>query len=289
MMRIVSLDFDNLNITVDIYEGFSDITDTGEVLHAHNKYEMFFVLAGNTGIKTPESAYKLQKNDVCLIPPGILHYSSRKNEGLMIAGIFFSFKKAAGKNKNDFYSIFNDAYSSLTEPLVLVSKTQSIEYLRRLIASSNGNAPMSAYECEALCALIFTDITESLMEPELISGRAYPKSNEKDVRAELIADYMERNYMKDISLKSLSEVLHICEKHTSLFFKKSFNMYFKEYLTELRIDAAKRLILNTDKSLTEISEQVGYKSYNGFYGFFKRLTGLSPAEYKEQATKEKIK
>lgn len=284
--RLIAFDFDNLDITVDIYDGFYSITDVGGILHAHNKYELFFVLSGNTDFKTVDSTHTLHQYDICIVPPGVLHYSPPEKDGLTVAGIFFSFKRSSGKVKRDFYSVFDEAYSSLTEPRVLKNKRHSISYLKRLIPLLCSDTPLSSYECRALCSLIFTDITKGILKPQRVSDdSARPEGRECDARADIIADYMEKNYMNNISLKSLSEVLHICEKHTSIFFKKSFNMYFKEYLAELRIDAAKKLILNTDKSLSEIAETVGYNSYNGFYGFFKRITGISPEEYRQKAGK----
>ena len=62
-------------------------------------------------------------------------------------------------------------------------------------------------------------------------------------------------------------------------FKKETGVTFVEYLTDIRMEAAKKLIRNTNMRLADISDAVGYKSVEHFGRLFKKRVGMTPREY----------
>ena len=64
-------------------------------------------------------------------------------------------------------------------------------------------------------------------------------------------------------------------------FKKETDMNFSEYLKKIRIDNAKNLLLNTENTVEDISYAVGYSDIKYFSRLFKKLTGVTPTEFRK--------
>lgn len=103
-----------------------------------------------------------------------------------------------------------------------------------------------------------------------------------------VKTYLQHNYMLcDISLDSVSEILNINSSYFSTQFKRSFGVNFVEYLTELRMNAAKKLLLDPLRSTAEVAGLVGYESANYFTRAFKKRVGMTPTDYRRAAQQRK--
>lgn len=117
---------------------------------------------------------------------------------------------------------------------------------------------------------------------------AEPDDNENSQNALVMAHvrrYLEDNYMFDISLDSVGEILHISPAYLSAQFKKYQKMNFLDCLTELRINAAKELLTDPFRSSAEVASMVGYEDASYFARAFKKRTGVTPTQYRKQASK----
>lgn len=94
--------------------------------------------------------------------------------------------------------------------------------------------------------------------------------------------YLEDNYMFDLSLDSVGEILHISPAYLSAQFKKYQKMNFLDCLTELRINAAKKLLTDPFRSSAEVASMVGYEDASYFARAFKKRTGMTPTQYRRQ-------
>ena len=97
-----------------------------------------------------------------------------------------------------------------------------------------------------------------------------------------VKDYLQHNYMYEISLDSVSEILNISPSYFSVAFKRAFGVNFLDYLTELRIQAACELLKDPLRSSAEVAGMVGYESASYFTRIFKKKTGMTPTEYRRQ-------
>ena len=116
-------------------------------------------------------------------------------------------------------------------------------------------------------------------EPEADPESDAVEAGENDRNALVMAHvrkYMEDNYMFDLSLDSVSEILHISPAYLSAQFKKYQKMNFLDCLTELRINAAKELLTDPFRSAAEVASMVGYEDSSYFARTFKKRTGMTP-------------
>jgi two-component system response regulator YesN len=96
--------------------------------------------------------------------------------------------------------------------------------------------------------------------------------------------YIENHYMENITLEGAASKIYMNPYYFSSFFKKHTQMNFKQYLTEIRMKEAVRLLLQTDLMVYEIAERVGYNNSRQFSDMFKKHFGKLPQEYKTQGT-----
>lgn len=105
-------------------------------------------------------------------------------------------------------------------------------------------------------------------------------------------EYINDNFASNITLEDVSEHVHISPYHFSHEFKRFTSMNFIEYLTKVRINEAKKLLLTTDLSIKEVSSQVGYQDSSYFGRVFKNVEGVPPSKFKidnQVYKEEKIK
>lgn len=113
-----------------------------------------------------------------------------------------------------------------------------------------------------------------------------PEESENSQTALVMAHvrrYLEDNYMFDLSLDSVGEILHISPAYLSAQFKKYQKMNFLDCLTELRINAAKELLADPFRSSAEVASMVGYEDASYFARAFKKRTCMTPTQYRRQA------
>ena len=93
---------------------------------------------------------------------------------------------------------------------------------------------------------------------------------------------MQEHLEEDLSLSVLSEQFHLNPQYISQLFKNEIGVGFLAYLTNIRMEKAKKLLLSTSYSVAEIAGQVGYVDYRVFTKAFKKAEGITPSQYRRE-------
>ncbi|MBR4760445.1 MAG: response regulator [Lachnospiraceae bacterium] len=150
---------------------------------------------------------------------------------------------------------------------------------------------MSVYKCripeELICPLTFNHLDAYRQEfygfLKGMSGQLSAGSGDKKMR-EAVA-YIQENYMKDLSMTVVSNEVSMNYTLFSTQFKQYTGSSFVSYVRDLRITEAKRLLAETDMRITEIGTAVGYESEKHFLKSFKSEVGVTPSEYRKNASR----
>ena len=97
-----------------------------------------------------------------------------------------------------------------------------------------------------------------------------------------IARYIQTHYKEKLSLQELGQVFHMSPKYFSVFFQKHFSRNFTEYLTAIRIEHAKKMLVESDADMELISQQTGFSSSSYFIRMFRETLGLTPGQYRKK-------
>lgn len=96
-----------------------------------------------------------------------------------------------------------------------------------------------------------------------------------------IALYMQTHYKEKLSLEQLGREFHMSPKYFSVFFQKHFSRNFTEYLSAIRIEHAKKMLVESDADMELISQQTGFSSGSYFIRIFRETLGLTPGQYRK--------
>lgn len=104
----------------------------------------------------------------------------------------------------------------------------------------------------------------------------------EDSLIDRIKDYIAIHYGEDLTLEHMSEVFAMNANYFSSFFHQKVGVKYKDYLTRVRITAAKRLLLQTDLMIYEISQRVGFSDIRYFSQTFAKHVGIKPKDYRNR-------
>jgi len=136
------------------------------------------------------------------------------------------------------------------------------------------NKVMQIDNQEDLCAWISTALNEFI---ELV----YTSQDAKKVtKISPAINYIDANYDKSITLDEIAKVSHLSNSRLSHIFKEQMGITIIDYLTSVRIERAKELLLATSQSCTEICFQIGYGNQSYFTRIFKELVGMTPHQFR---------
>ncbi len=93
-------------------------------------------------------------------------------------------------------------------------------------------------------------------------------------------NYIEKHYTQDISLGDVADALQMSKYYLCTMFRNSTGIYFTDYVTLVRIERAKHLLLHSNLRISRIAFEVGFQSPSNFNRVFKRILGQSPTEYR---------
>ena len=124
-------------------------------------------------------------------------------------------------------------------------------------------------------------ISSAIGQLEQAAGVRQP-AEEGNPTIRSVKSYIEKNYHSDISLSDLSDTFFISKEHLSRLFKKETGQNLFSYIMDRKLEEAKRLLTETDRTLDDIAFSLGFSNGNYFSKVFKKNTGISPGSYRSR-------
>ena len=207
-------------------------------LHKHNYTEIHVVTGGTATYTIENNIHKLQSGDMIVIPRNVFHSCEKKDEETMFAAFQINYNM----EKTEIFHIGNNISADFLGEIEEAKHTQNYTKL-------------SAY-ISLFCSYFYTADKISTQ-----SVTDYPF---------LISEFFSSNYAGDLRLSDLAKMLHLSERQTERLVIEHTGRTFKEELVFIRMNMAKKLLENSNMSLTEIAQYVGYHSYAGFWKAMKK-------------------
>lgn len=110
------------------------------------------------------------------------------------------------------------------------------------------------------------------------SGEMLKEKKAAMKRLEKAFDYIDKHYCEKITLDEVASAVYMSSNYFSSYFRKVTNIGFSEYVTRLRIKHARELLLDTERSVTDIAMECGFNNISNFYRLYKKYVGKSPRE-----------
>ena len=120
----------------------------------------------------------------------------------------------------------------------------------------------------------------SLFQQRVSAAPEPEKQEERTIAG--ITRYLQEHLAEEMSLSVLADEFHLNPQYISQLFRNEIGVNFLAYLTNIRIEKAKKLLLSTPLSVAEVAERAGYGDYRVFTKVFKKSEGVTPSQYRRE-------
>lgn len=235
------------------YSGAGKFVSHGDWSHPNrviSTYEIIFVISGTVYINEAGKEYQLEKNDFFLLEPNTRHFGYKESSNTSFYWVHF--KSGHRMELAPKYQNIPNAYNlSLLFKQLMHYRTENrseecLDYLTRLIL----------FECFSSENRVSTN--SIVLE---------------------VAAWIDAN--RDIALSAswISKHFGYNADYLSRLFKANYNKSLKEYISDVKLNYIKQLLLTSDLSLIDISHAAGFNDYKYFLKFFKYHEGITPTQF----------
>jgi AraC-like DNA-binding protein/mannose-6-phosphate isomerase-like protein (cupin superfamily) len=228
-------------------------------IHLHRSFEFIFVKAGNIEVFVNNKNFTLKKNNCMLILPYEIHSISTKDYSELCICVF------SPKYIKTFENIAYGKY--LENPVFNLSNASQSLILDRIF-SDNANL----LQMKSCLYLICSEVMEHTQL--LISEK-----NDYELIHKVL-NYIQNNFTKDISLKSIADEFNYSYNYLSKYLNKVLGISFVDFINQNRISYASYLLTNSDDTITDIAYKCGYSSIRSFNRNFFSITNTTPKNYR---------
>lgn len=187
--------------------------------------------------------------------------------------------------KKHFFSSYAPKFSSiyfnnhiLNDDLSNILKHKIFETLNLLMSSNNYNTFSFIEKTFQIASEILNYYNNDLSYNK-------EKSKATENRIENILSYIDKNYEKKITLEDLAKLEYMNMNYLSSYFKQNLGVGFNEYLANFRLNKTINELINSNKSINEISKSVGFSSVRSYNRIFNKKYGMTPSTYRANISK----
>lgn len=237
--------------------------------HTHHFTELCYICKGRGRYLIGDTYYPVKEDDFIIINSNVAHTEVSEGDIPMeyivigVDGLDFT------KKDDQEHFIFN-CHNDHTDLII-----------NALLSEMSSRRPNYQLLCQNLLEiLIIKLIRRTHLNFESVT---YVKSNRECSR---VKQYIDSNYMRDISLDTLAEVSHLNKFYMAHAFTELFGCPPMDYLCEVRIKISKALLENTDLSITDIAHSVGFSSNSYFAQCFRKRCGMTPGQFRKSSAQK---
>ena len=244
--------------------------------HSHYFAELFFITKGEGCFIIDNKRVPVRERDLVLVNPGVSHtelgnkISPWEYIALGIEGLQFHSQEKKGPYDYSIH-VLGQSQSRISDCLIQMASEARLE------------EPDSGAVCQKLLELLLLYITRYTRQNILA---APPKKVTKECR--FVEQYINEHYFEEITLESLSLLAHINKYYLVHAFKAYKGISPIGYLAQKRLSEAMHLLETTNYPVTKISGMVGYSSQSYFSQAFRRMTSMSPNEYRKKNERQML-
>ena len=241
-------------------------------MHLHEYYELEIVLSGGGEQNLNGSIYPLTPGTIYFLTPIDFHAVTPHGE-LEVLNVAFAEGLISPQLQSHFLNRRED---------LIFSSQEEADSMAMLIARLR-------QECDRLDGFALTarkNLLELLMFPIARSIKSTtdlqrPSSH----RVQDSMRYLFRHFREDVTLAEVAEKSGYTPNYFSHLFHDSCGIRFVDFLTRLRLNYARTMLLTTNQSVSQIAQTSGFSSQSNFFRAFRKETGLSPLEYRNIRSK----
>ena len=244
--------------------------DWHSVPHTHSHTELFFIGSGKGQFLIQDQIFPVDVNNLVIINPNVPHTEVSLNAQpleYIVMGID-GIELATDENSNGQFCILDHF-----ESVEISSCFRNI--LREMELKNTGY--------EDICQAYMEILIIRLMRNTSLSVQTELQATSTNRQCAAVRRYIDLHFKEPLTLDLLSEEAHINKYYLSHAFKREYGVSPINYLISRRIDESKYLLAETDLSMTQISQLLGFSSLSYFSQVFRKTQGVSPLEFRQSS------
>ena len=243
-------------------------------------FELFVVTKGTLYIADSDTEYAIGKGEYLIMQP------TTKQHGYKSADCSFYWVHFSPASFDAFDSgEHNIEPDSVSISIPAYGKLQSIERIVVLMKQLQDSDRRYGMRC--LNNHITSVILSELSAQNYIEKR-YANSDNSSQLYNDIADYITLNICSDLKVTDIADYFGYNEKYLTTYFKKWAKVSIKQFIIQTKMDHAKAELTDTNHSIAQIGYNLGYRDPHNFTNAFKKVTGLSPSDFRDSYSKRRL-
>lgn len=249
-------------------------------------YELFVVVEGVLHIASATKEYTVTPGEYLLMPPNE-HEHGTKPSHCVFYWMHFGYNKE--QNNHDLLSGASEGSAlSYTPGLLLLPEQGHLSSLDRIIILMKQlqdsdrryrEITLNRYLCSAILAEV------------ALQGQVYPAYGNKIIKEQLyqdICDYVFWHLAENLKVSQVANYFGYNEKYLTTFFKQRAGISLKQYILQVKMERAKASLSETAEPVSQIAFQLGFTDAHNFSNAFRKVTGLSPSEYRDSYNRHNV-
>lgn len=252
-----------LNVTSSRYGG-----DWHSVPHTHNHTELFYIVSGKGQFLIQDQLYPVDVNHLVIINPNVTHTEVSLNAQpleYIVLGID-GIELATTANSNGQFYILNHLESAEISSCLR-------NMLREMELKNTGYKDI----CQAYMEILII----RLMRTTSLAVQTEPSGTSGNRQCAVVRRFIDLHFKESLTLEQLADEAHMNKFYLSHTFKREYGVSPINYLISRRISESKYLLTETDLSMSQIAQLLGFSSLSYFSQAFRKSQGISPMEFRQ--------
>lgn len=241
--------------------------------HAHNYTELFYIIGGNGQFQIDDEQFPVKPHQLVIVNPNIMHtelsYEAHPLEYIVLGIEGFEISNPGTNEGRYCVYTFPAANKVLNcmQSILLEMQDRELEH------------PM-------VCQAYMDILVVQLMRDASFSAIQTPSQPMNNRQCAAVRRYIDNHYKEPLTLDLLAAEANVNKYYLAHAYKQAYGVSPISYMIARRIREGKRLLVETDLSLSQISVILGFSSASYFSQSFRKAEGISPVEYRKANTQE---